>query len=48
MKRFFLEESDDAFYTSHSGLALAGLYLNRYSSLSQVIGHKMENGILYI
>jgi len=43
MKRFILEQSDDEFYTSHSGLALAGLCINRYSSLSRAIGRKMEN-----
>lgn len=43
MKRFILEQSDDEFYTSHSGLALTGLCINRYSNLSQVTGRKMEN-----
>lgn len=43
MKRFILEQSDSEFYTSHSGLALAGLCMNRYSNLSQVVGRKMEN-----
>ena len=43
MKRFILEQSDDEFYTSHSGLALAGLCINRYSDLSRVIGRKMDN-----
>lgn len=33
MKRFILEKSDDEFYTSHSGLALAGLGINRWTSL---------------
>lgn len=47
MKRFILEQSDDEFYTSHSGLALAGLCLNRYSELSRVTGRKMkDNGNL--
>ncbi len=35
MKRFVLEQSDNEFYTSHSGLALAGLCINRYSDLSR-------------
>ncbi len=43
MKRFILEQSNDEFYTSHSGLALAGLCINRYSNLSRVTGRKMEN-----
>ena len=43
MKRFILEQSDDEFYTSHSGLALAGLCINRYSDLSRVIGRQMDN-----
>lgn len=35
MKRFFLEQSETEFYTSHSGLALVGLCLNRYSIASR-------------
>jgi len=34
MKRFTIEQSDEEFYTSHSGLALIGLALNRFTSLS--------------
>jgi hypothetical protein len=34
MKRFIIEQSDEEFYTSHSGLALIGLALNRFTSLS--------------
>jgi hypothetical protein len=34
MKRFIIEQSDEEFYTSHSGLALVGLGLNRFTSLS--------------
>ena len=37
MKRFIVEQSDTEFYTSHSGLALIGLCLNRYASLSKAI-----------
>ena len=33
MKRFILKQSDDELYTSHSGLALAGFFINRYSDL---------------
>ena len=33
MKRFIIEQSDKEFYTSHSGLALIGLGINRYSAL---------------
>ena len=33
MKRFIIEQSDKEFYTSHSGLALVGLGINRYSKL---------------
>ena len=29
MKRLILEQSNDEFYTSHSGLALAGACINR-------------------
>ena len=42
MKRFILEQSDNEFYTSHSGLALAGLCINRYSDLSRVVGRKLD------
>lgn len=42
MKRFILEQSDDEFYTSHSGLALVGLCLNRFSKLAQVTTRKMK------
>jgi len=34
MKLFVIEQSDEEFYTSHSGLALVGLALNRFTSLS--------------
>jgi len=37
MKRFILEKSDDEFYTSHSGLALIGLGVNRHTSLNSKI-----------
>jgi len=43
MKRLILEQSDDEFYTSHSGLALAGLCINRYSDLSFRIGRAMDD-----
>ncbi len=34
MKRFVIEKSEDEFYTSHSGAALIGLCLNRFTSLA--------------
>ncbi len=34
MKRFIIEQSDEEFYTSHSGLALIGMALNRFTSLA--------------
>lgn len=37
MKRFILEQSDTEFYTSHSGLSLIGLCLNRYTTLSKTL-----------
>lgn len=43
MKRFILEQSDDEFYTSHSGLALIGLCINRFSSLPQQVARKMTS-----
>jgi len=38
MKRMILEQSSEEFYTSHSGLALAGACINRYSDLSRYVG----------
>ena len=38
MKRLTLEQSSEEFYTSHSGLALAGACINRYSDLGQSVG----------
>ena len=37
MKRFIIEQSDTEFYTSHSGLSLIGLCLNRYTTLSKTL-----------
>lgn len=34
MKRFVIEQSDEEFYTSHSGISLLGLALNRFTTLS--------------
>jgi len=31
MKRFIIAQSDKEFYTSHSGLALVGLCVNKFS-----------------
>ena len=38
MKRMILEQSNDEFYTSHSGLALVGACINRYSELGRYVG----------
>ena len=35
MKRMILEQSSEEFYTSHSGLVLAGACINRYSNLGR-------------
>jgi Transposase DDE domain group 1 len=47
MKRFILEQSETEFYTSHSGLALVGLCLNRYGELTQALdkGIPLRHGI---
>ena len=37
MKRLIIEQSDDEFYTSHSGLALAGACINRHSDLGRQV-----------
>ena len=34
MKRFTIEQSDEEFYTSHSGISLPGLALNRFTSIA--------------
>ena len=38
MKRLIIEQSDDEFYTSHSGRALVGACINRYSDLGRQVG----------
>jgi hypothetical protein len=35
MKRFIIEKAKDEFYTSHSGAALIGLCMNRFTSLTK-------------
>jgi hypothetical protein len=37
MKRFVIEQSDEEFYTSHSGVSLVGLALNRFTSISSAL-----------
>ena len=37
MRRFILEQSNDEIYTSHSGLALVGLCLNRYADVDKTL-----------
>jgi hypothetical protein len=37
MKRFILEQSDEEFYSSHSGLALVGLCVNRFARLGKAM-----------
>ena len=46
MKRFIIEQSDQEYYTSHSGLALVGLALNRHAELAQAL--KRAIGIIYL
>ncbi|MDD1623009.1 MAG: hypothetical protein LUQ11_16150 [Methylococcaceae bacterium] len=47
MKRLILEQSETEFYTSHSGLALARLCLNRYGQLNKASekGIPLRHGI---
>ena len=40
MKRLILEQSSEEFYTSHSGLALVGACVNRYSDLGRRAGRQ--------
>ncbi len=42
MKRMILEQSGEEFYTSHSGLVLAGACINRYSDLSRHVGRVVK------
>ena len=44
MKRLILEQSNDEFYTSHSGLALAGACINRHSDLGRQVGRLSRGG----
>ena len=44
MKRLILEQSNDEFYTSHSGLALVGACINRYSDLGRQVGRLKRGG----
>ena len=44
MKRLIIEQSDDEFYTSHSGLALAGACINRHSDLGRQVGRLSRGG----
>ena len=37
MKHFIIEQSDDEFYTSTSGISLIGLALNRFTKLTPSI-----------
>lgn len=43
MKKFIIERSKDEFYTSHSGLALVGLGVNRFTSLSGKLKRAMTD-----
>ena len=38
MKQLILKQSNDEFSTSHSGLALIGACINRYSDLGRQVG----------
>ena len=44
MKRLIIEQSNDGFYTSHSGLALAGACINRHSDLGRQVGRLSRGG----
>jgi len=36
MKRFILEQSTKEYYSSHSGLALVGIALNKFTDISGI------------
>jgi hypothetical protein len=48
MKGFIIEKSEDQFYTSHSGAALIGLCLNRYTRLAKLLAgvSKLKKGAI--
>lgn len=50
MKRFIVEQSDTEFFTSHSGLALVGLCLNRLTDFMATLRSKipLRHGIAHI
>ena len=48
MRRFQIEQSSTEFYTSHSGLALVGVAVNRYTAMKKTLrgfvkGHGISN-----
>lgn len=43
MRKFIIERSEDEFYTSHSGLALIGLGVNRFTKLSGKLKRAMPD-----
>lgn len=43
MRKFIIERSEDEFYTSHSGLALVGLGVNRFTKLSGKLKRAMPD-----
>jgi len=49
MKPFILEQSDTEIYTSHSGLTLVGLCINRYTTLAKAVNEAipLHHGIAH-
>ncbi len=45
MQRFQIKQSKKEYYTSHSGLALIGLALNRYTGLKKLRALAKRHGI---
>ncbi len=43
MKKFIIEQSDNDIFTAHSGLALVGACVNRYTSLADTLGRACGN-----
>lgn len=50
MKRFIIEQSETEFFTTHSGLALVGLCINRFTQLASSVRNALPktNGIAHI
>ena len=42
MKRFIIEQCDEELYTVHTGLALVGLCLNRFTAMDRQLARRVR------